>query len=140
MRVFNDDVQETKEVEQKKEEWEFFTNQAYKEIKRVTMMNYEMGREQFVNLGEMMLRMIYQMNIGWQEFLSYYTGMNAERKQYDEKFMEERGILEEGEDFVLSSDEDDQYEHDDDIPGALIPDDELYQAKKEQWKIGGEWL
>lgn len=56
---------ETKECENRKEEWEFFTNQYHKEMKRVTMMNYDMGRELFVNLGEMMLRIIYQMNIGW---------------------------------------------------------------------------
>lgn len=56
---------ETKEVETRKEEWEFFTNQSYKEIKRVTMMNYDLGREAFSNMGEMMLRIIYKMNIGW---------------------------------------------------------------------------
>ena len=44
------------------------------------MMEYDLGRENFVNMGEMMLRMIYQMNIGWQEFLAFYTGLNVVRK------------------------------------------------------------
>jgi hypothetical protein len=56
---------ETKEVDTRKEEWEFFTGQCYKEIKRVTMMNYEMGRETLTNLAEMMHKLIYRMNIGW---------------------------------------------------------------------------
>lgn len=38
------------------------------------------------------------MNIGWQEFLGFYTGLNVVRKQYDEKFTEQKGIGEEIED------------------------------------------
>lgn len=64
----------------------------------MTGMNYDMGREVCVNVGEMLLRIIYQMNLGWQEFLQYYTGTNTDRKAYDEKFFEERGIFEEAED------------------------------------------
>ena len=56
---------ETQEVQAKKEEWEFLTNQAHKEMKRVTGVNYDMGREVLVNVGEMILRIIYQMNLGW---------------------------------------------------------------------------
>ena len=47
-----------------------------------------------------------QMNIGWQEFLAFYTGLNIHRKKYDEKFQEEKGIGEEVEDPVGDSDED----------------------------------
>lgn len=46
------------------------------------------------------------MNIGWQEFLSFYTGLNVARKKYDEKFQEERGIGEEVDDPQNSSSED----------------------------------
>lgn len=38
------------------------------------------------------------MNIGWQEFLAFYTGLNVHRKKYDEKFTEEKGIGEEVDD------------------------------------------
>jgi hypothetical protein len=38
------------------------------------------------------------MNIGWQEFLSYYTGLNVQRKAYDEKFTADQAIGEEIED------------------------------------------
>ena len=48
------------------------------------------------------------MNIGWQEFLSFYTGLNVTRKQFDEKFQEEKGIGEETEDNDLSL-SDDEY-------------------------------
>lgn len=78
-----------------KDEHEYFTNQCFQEVRRVSMIDYDMGRENFVNMGEMMIRMIYQMNIGWQEFLSYYTGLNVGRKRYDEKFQEEKRIGEE---------------------------------------------
>lgn len=82
------------------------------------------------------------MNIGWQEFLSYYTGLNAERKLYDEKFLEERGILEEAEDLVVSSGEEEDPEGyvDDVLPGILVPDDEVYKENKQDWKISTDWL
>ena len=84
------------------------------------MNDYELARENFVNMGEMMLRLIYQVslhntyhllsqnNIGWQEFLSYYTDLNLARKKYDEKFTEERGIGEEVED-PQKSDDDEEF-------------------------------
>lgn len=71
-----------------KEEAEYFTNQCFKEVKRVVMNDYDLARENFVNMGEMMMRLIYQTNIGWQEFLGFYTGLNQQRRQYDEKFQE----------------------------------------------------
>jgi len=47
------------------------------------------------------------MNIGWQEFLGFYTGLNVVRKEYDEKFQEQKGIGEECDD-PNNSDEEDQ--------------------------------
>lgn len=79
------------------------------------MMDYDLGRENFVDMGEMMLRLIYQMNIGWQEFLSFYTGLNVQRKNYDEKFQEEKGIGEEVADADLSF-SDDEYNQDGNLP------------------------
>jgi hypothetical protein len=58
-------MQTTKEVELLKEEAEYFTNQCFKEVKRVVMSDYYLARENFVNMGEMMMRLIYQSNIGW---------------------------------------------------------------------------
>lgn len=52
--------QESSEVQTKKDEWEFMANQCYREIKRVTMMNYEMAREIFVNVGEMVTTSVRQ--------------------------------------------------------------------------------
>jgi len=76
----------TREVEGFREEVEYFTNQAFREVRRTAMNDYELARENFVNMGEMMMRLIYQMSIGWQEFLGFYTGLNQTRKEYDEKF------------------------------------------------------
>ncbi|CDW76278.1 px domain containing protein [Stylonychia lemnae] len=98
----------TKEIDQLREEAEYFTNQCYNEFRRVMMMDYDLARDNFVDMGEMMLRMIYQMNIGWQEFLSFYTNLNVVRKQFDEKFQEDKGIGEEIDDPNHSS-SDDEY-------------------------------
>lgn len=35
------------------------------------------------------------MTIKWQEFLQFYTGLNSDRKDYDEKYEKETGIGEE---------------------------------------------
>ena len=78
-----------------REEAEYFTNQCFREVKRVAMNDYEMARENFVNMGEMMMRLVYQQNLGWQEFLGFYTGLNKVRREYDEKFTEQRRIGEE---------------------------------------------
>ena len=47
------------------EESAFFTAQAYKEARRITMIDYAMAREHFVDLGEQMHRHIYDVNLGW---------------------------------------------------------------------------
>ena len=49
----------TMEVELLKDEHEFFTNQCYQEVRRMSMINYDVARENFVNMGEMMIRLIY---------------------------------------------------------------------------------
>jgi hypothetical protein len=48
-------------VEALKDEVDYFTNQVYREVKRVMMMDYDLARENFVDMGEMMMRMIYQV-------------------------------------------------------------------------------
>jgi hypothetical protein len=89
---------------------------VYREVKRTVMNDYDLARENFVNMGEMMMRLIYQvrfpfiekilqMNIGWQEFLGFYTGLNVVRKKHDETFIEQKGIGEEIEDPNNSGDE-----------------------------------
>jgi hypothetical protein len=50
------------------------------------------------------------MNIGWQEFLGFYTGLNVVRKEYDEKFQEQKGIGEELDDPNNSDEEPSQQE------------------------------
>ena len=51
-------------------------------------------------------QLTFQMNIGWQEFLGFYTGLNTVRKTFDEKFQEQRGIGEETDDPFGSGGED----------------------------------
>ena len=46
-----------------REEAEYFTNQVHREVKRTVMNDYDMARENFVNMGEMMMRLIYQVLI-----------------------------------------------------------------------------
>lgn len=45
-----------------REEAEYFTNQVFREVKRTAMNDYDMARENFVNMGEMMMRLIYQVS------------------------------------------------------------------------------
>lgn len=109
------------------------------------MMDYEMARENFVNVGEMNLKHIYevtsvtspslvpnfvlQLNLGWQQFLSFYTDTNVERKQYDERYQIETGIGEE------VDDPEEELEDDNDL--AFSTDDII---TKQQNVIDGEAL
>lgn len=61
--IINFNQQTTKEVNALREESEYFTSQCYKEIRRVVMNDYDLARENFVDMGEMMLRMIYSVLI-----------------------------------------------------------------------------
>jgi len=55
----------SKQVNYLAEESAFFTSQAYKEARRVTVINYTMAREGMVDLGEQMHKHIYEMTLGW---------------------------------------------------------------------------
>ena len=77
------------------EESAFFTSQAYKEARRVTVINYTMAREGMVDLGEQMHKHIYEMTLGWGQFLDFYSDLNNARKEKDEKYVEESFIGEE---------------------------------------------
>ena len=52
-----------------REEAEYFTNQVYREVKRTVMNDYDMARENFVNMGEMMMRLIYQVSFTYLTIL-----------------------------------------------------------------------
>ena len=52
-----------------REEAEYFTNQVYREVKRTVMNDYDMARENFVNMGEMMMRLIYQVSFSYLTIL-----------------------------------------------------------------------
>jgi hypothetical protein len=56
-------------VETLREEAEYFTNQVYREMKRTAMNDYDMARENFVNMGEMMMRLIYQVILFFLSFV-----------------------------------------------------------------------
>jgi hypothetical protein len=75
----------TMEVEKLREEADYFTNQVYREFKRNSAINYEIARSTVINIGEMLLRLTYQVSNGWQDLLKHYTGLNEERKADDEK-------------------------------------------------------
>ena len=49
-------------MEALKEEVEYFTNQCYKEVRRVLMMDYDLAKDNFVDMGEMMMRIIHQVS------------------------------------------------------------------------------
>lgn len=86
---------ETKKVEYLAEESAYFTNQVWKEARRVIMLDYAMGREHFVDMGEQMHRHIYEVNLAWGQMLDFYTDLNNARKEKDDNYAEENHIGEE---------------------------------------------
>lgn len=73
----------------------FFTNQIYKEARRVIMLDYTMARESFVDLGEQLVHHNIQMHNGWVRFIKYYSNLNNARKEQDDNYMQFQGIGEE---------------------------------------------
>jgi len=85
---------ETRQVEYLKEESAYFTNQTFKEARRVLMLDYTMAREHFVDMGEQMLRHIYEINQAWASMLNFYSDLNNARKEQDDSWVLQQGILE----------------------------------------------
>ncbi len=86
---------ETKKVQYLGEESAYFSNQCYKESRRVVMQDYAVGRFHFVDMGEQMHRHIYELNLAWGQMLDFYSDLNNARKERDEKYVEEHYIGEE---------------------------------------------
>jgi hypothetical protein len=75
------------ELDKLREEAEFFTNQIFREVKRTFAIDYEIARGTAINLGEMLLRLTYQLTNGWQDVLSRYSTLNEERRLEDERLL-----------------------------------------------------
>ncbi len=86
---------ETQECQYLKEELDYFTNQSYEEIRRITMMNYHHMRDQLVNFGEQQSRFIYEMNFTQTSFLQYFSCLNNERKTNEADYELKEAIGEE---------------------------------------------
>jgi len=85
----------TKQVNYLGEESAFFTSQCYKETRRVTMINYTMAREHFIDMGEQVHKHIYDINLSWGQFLDFYSDLNNARKEHEDSFVERQSIGEE---------------------------------------------
>jgi hypothetical protein len=57
---------ETKLVDKLKEESEYFTTQVYREVRRSFSIDYELLRGDAVNIGEMLLKLSFDLNTSWQ--------------------------------------------------------------------------
>lgn len=86
---------ETKKVEYLAEESSYFTNQCWKESRRVVMLDYAQAREHFVDMGEQMHRHIYEINMAWGQMLDFYSDLNNARKEKDDSYAEQNYIGEE---------------------------------------------
>jgi hypothetical protein len=78
----------SKQVNYLGEESAFFTTQCYKETRRVTMINYTMAREHFIDMGEQVHKHIYDINLAWGQFLDFYSDLNNARKEHEDSFVE----------------------------------------------------
>lgn len=85
----------TKQVNYLSEESAFFTSQCYKEARRVTMINYTMAREHFIDMGEQVHKHIYDINLAWGQFLDFYSDLNNARKANEDSFVDRQYIGEE---------------------------------------------
>lgn len=85
----------TRQVNYLQEESSYFTSQCFKEARRVVMVDYTMAREHFVDMGEQMHRHIYDVNLGWGQFLDFYSDLNNARKESDDAYVENNHIGEE---------------------------------------------
>ena len=85
----------TKQVNYLGEESSFFTTQCYKETRRVSMINYTMAREHFLDMGEQVHKHIYDLNLSWGQFLDFYSDLNNSRKAHEDNFIERQYIGEE---------------------------------------------
>ena len=87
------------------------------------MIDYAMAREHFVDLGEQMHRHIYDVNLGWGQFLDFYSDLNNARKENDEKYVERNYIGEEipepEEREIINTDLIDNYDDNYGQPGQL---------------------
>lgn len=118
---------ETKKVEYLAEESSYFTNQCWKESRRVIMSDYAQAREHFVDMGEQMHRHIYEINLSWGQMLDFYSDLNNARKDKDDTYAELNHI---GEEVI----EPDEIEAQTKYDGTKL--DELKQPP--QWEEGDE--
>ncbi len=118
---------ETKKVEYLSEESAYFTNQCWKEARRVIMMDYAMGREHFVDCGEQMHRHIYEINLAWGQYLDFYTDLNNARQEKDDSYAEKNYIGEE----VIEPDEADRAAYDSNFSKVDVD-------QKPQWEEADE--
>jgi hypothetical protein len=68
--------EESQILNSQKEELDFFAKQTHMEMRRTMMNNYQENKENFFEMGEMMSRSIYELNIGWSTFLQKYSPLN----------------------------------------------------------------
>lgn len=98
---------ETKKVEYLAEESSYFTNQCWKESRRVIMLDYAQAREHFVDMGEQMHRHIYEINLSWGQMLDFYSDLNNARKEKDDSYAEQNYI---GEEVIEPDEEEGKYD------------------------------
>jgi len=103
----------TRQVNYLDEEAAFFTTQVFKEVRRTTMLNYSMARDNFVDMGEQMHRHLHDVTQAWGNFLDFYSNLNKARKEKDEDYVDRHLIGEElaEPDEQVNGFSDDLYDH-----------------------------
>jgi hypothetical protein len=61
------------EVEKRREEMSFFTNQCWDELRRVSSDNGGILREHYMEMSQMMCQFINSNSIAWADFQSHYN-------------------------------------------------------------------
>jgi len=69
---------ETKQLEQVREELSYYTNQSFQEVRRVGNDNSVLLNDHYLELGQHMCVQINEHHVMWADFLSHFSRSDEE--------------------------------------------------------------
>ena len=76
---------ETREVELKREELCFYTNQCWDEIRRVGNDNGKLIRDHFRDMSQIQCSYINQNHVMWADFLSHFAELSSQDQEQEKQ-------------------------------------------------------
>ena len=79
---------ETQEVEQKRQELCFFSNQCWDEIRRVSKDNGVLLQEHFKDMGLLHCTQLSSNASTWEDFVNYFSDICQKEQEFEKKLIE----------------------------------------------------